>query len=163
MMVSPTKLIVHGATSEPILQSVSRSHSKTEKSEKKNSPLWKARSTKIQGHLTSVHKFSVSRIAGTEWRNQYSNLLLVGTNSCLILLLLICVFLALLMMHCDKSFVKPAVWLRIARPMRDGRPFASSPFRRRVEALFSRFPFLVGYAICALSSSEPDLTRLSAS
>ena len=104
--------------------------------------LWKAQSTKIQAHLTSVHKFSVLRIAGTEWGNQYSDLLLVGTNSCLILLLLICVFLALPMMHCDRLFVKPAVWLRIERPMCDGRLFASSPFRRRVEApLFAVSPF----------------------
>ena len=33
-------------------------------------------------------------------------------------------------MYCDKSFVKPAIRLRIARPMCNGRPFALSPFRR---------------------------------
>ena len=30
---------------------------------------------------------------------------------------------------CDKSLCKPGLRLRMARPMCDGRPFASSPFR----------------------------------
>ena len=33
-------------------------------------------------------------------------------------------------MYYDRLFVKPAIWLRIARPVCDGRPFASSPFLR---------------------------------
>ena len=42
----------------------------------------------------------------------------------------------------NKIFVKPAIWLRIARPMCDGRPLASSQFRRLASrrSLFSR-PF----------------------
>ena len=39
-------------------------------------------------------------------------------------------FLAVLMIHCNKSSLKPAIWPMIARPMCDGRSFASSPFRR---------------------------------
>ena len=91
-------------------------------------------------HSTFGHKFSASRIAETAWENQCSNLLHLETDSCLILLLLICVFLALLMMHCNKSSLKPALWPRIARPMCDGRPFASSPFRR----LAGRGPSFLG-------------------
>ena len=74
--------------------------------------------------------------------NTCSNLLHLETNSCLILPILISVFLAFLMMHCDRSFVKPAIWLGIARRMCDGRPFASSPFLRLAGrgTLFSRFP-----------------------
>ena len=60
--------------------------------------------------------FSVLRIAETAWENQCSNLLHIGTVSCLILLLLICVFLAFLMMHCNKSSLKPAIWPRIEQP-----------------------------------------------
>ena len=45
-------------------------------------------------------------------------------------LLLVCVRLIILMMCCNKRLVKQALRLRIARPMCDGRPFASSPFRR---------------------------------
>ena len=61
----------------------------------------------------------------------------------MILLLLICVFLPFLMMHCNKSSLKPAIWPRIARPMCDGRPFASSPFRHLGcrDSSFRGFPF----------------------
>ena len=54
----------------------------------------------------------------------------MDTNIFLILLLLVCAIQAFLMMCCDRSFVKPTIWLRTARPLCDGRPFASSPFRR---------------------------------
>ena len=148
MMVSPAKLIVHCATSEPRFWCVNPSHQRTEKLEdgshhfgkfssqsyKKSSLNEMSKVLSLSPHLTSAHKSFAFSIAEIELRIEFSNLHHPDTNSCEILLLLICVFLALLMMHCDKLFVKPAVWLRIARPMRDGRPFASSPFRRRVEA-----------------------------
>ena len=51
------------------------------------------------------------------------------TKSCVISLLLICANPVFLMLCNCKLFVKPALLLRIARPMCDGRPFASSPFR----------------------------------
>ena len=38
---------------------------------------------------------------------------------------LTCAFLAFLMMYCNKSLVKPAMWHKIAQPMCHGRPFAS--------------------------------------
>ena len=79
---------------------------------------------------TYDHWFLVSRIAGRAWENQCSNFLNLETNGCLILLLLICVFLVFLMMYYDRLFLKPAFWLRIARPVCDGRRFTSSPFRR---------------------------------
>ena len=46
-------------------------------------------------------------------------------------------------MHYNRSSLKPAIWLRIARPMCDGRPFASSLFRRLVGrgSFFCGFPF----------------------
>ena len=53
---------------------------------------------------------------GNSMGKQCSNLLHIGTVSCLILLLLICVFLAFLMMHCNKSSLKPAIWPRIEQP-----------------------------------------------
>ena len=107
-------------------------------------PLWRALSTGLQEiflerdakyfslflHWTHVHKSPACWIVGTGWRNQFSRLHHPDTNSRLILLLLTCTFLVLLMMFCDKSFVKPASWLRTVRPMRDGRFFATSPFRR---------------------------------
>ena len=94
-------------------------------------------------HSTYGHKFSASRIAEAAWENQCSNLLRLGTDSCLILLLLIFVFLAFLMMHCNNSSLKPAIWPRIARPMCDGCPFASSPFCRLAGRgpSFRGFPF----------------------
>ena len=151
MMVSPTKLIVHFATSESISQSASPSHLKTEKSEndlrlfrKLHPQNYKNSFQKaLSQHSTYGHKFSVLRVAGTEWENQCSNLLHLETHRCLILLLLICVFLTFLMMHCDKSFCKLVIRLRIARPMCYGRPFASPLFRRLAGrgSSFRGFPF----------------------
>ena len=81
-------------------------------------------------HSTYDHKTSAPRILETAWENQFSNLLHLETNRCLILLLLTCAFLAFLMTYCDNSLCKQDIWLRMARSMRDGRPFASSPLRR---------------------------------
>ena len=76
------------------------------------------------------HKSSTSTIAETGVENMCSNLHHRDTTKCSLPLLLVCVSLIFLMMSCDKSYVKQALWLRIARPMCDGRRFASSPFRR---------------------------------
>ena len=57
------------------------------------------------------------------------------TDSCLPLLVLICMFLVFLMVCCKRSSLKPA------RPMCDGRPFASPLFRR----LAGRGPFFRGF------------------
>ena len=84
------------------------------------------------------HKSSTFTIPETEWENMCLNLLHRDTTKCSPSLLLVCVSLIFLMMSCDKSYVKQALWLRITRPMCDGRSFASSPFRR----LASRGPFL---------------------
>ena len=67
----------------------------------------------------------------------------MGTDTCFILLLLICVFLAFLVMHCNKSSLKSVIWTRIARSMCDGRPFASSPFHR----LAGRGPSFRGFPL----------------
>ena len=156
-MVSPTKLTVHFATSEPISQSAGPSHLKTEKSEndlRLCGKLWPTRSKisclketrqvpSLSPHSTYDHKCSALMIAGAVWENRFSNLLHVETNRCLILLLPICVFLAFLMIFCDKSFCKPDIWLRMARPLCDGRPFASSPFCR----LANRGPSLRGFPV----------------
>ena len=156
-MVSPTMLIVHFGTSEPISQSASPSHLKTEKSENelrlcgklwptssKTSSLKETRQVpSLSLHSTYDHKCSAMRIAGTVWEKRFSHLLHLETNRCLILLLLICVFLAFPMVFCDKSFCKPVLRLRMARPMCDGRSFASSPFCR----LASRGPSLRGFPV----------------
>ena len=78
--------------------------------------------------------------------------------------LLICVNPVFLMLCYDKLSVRQALQLRIARPICDGRPFASSPFRPPGESrpLFSRFPCVVACPICDLSVSMPDPTRPSA-
>ena len=69
--------------------------------------------------------------------NQCSNLPPLEVDSCLPLLHLTCVFLVFPVKCCDGSSLKPA------RPMCDGRPFASPLFRRLASrgALFRGFPF----------------------
>ena len=94
-------------------------------------------------HLTSVHKSSAFWTAGTGWENWFSNLQHPDTNICLTSLHLACAIPVFLMMYYDRLFVKPAIWLRIARPMCDGRPFASSLFRR----LASRGPLFRGFPV----------------
>ena len=86
--------------------------------------------------LTPFHKFLASRIEEKAWENQCSNVLLSDTESCLLLLPLICVFLVFLKC-CSRSFLKPA------RPVCDGRPFASPLFRRLAGrgTFFCCFPF----------------------
>ena len=70
----------------------------------------------------------------------------------------VCVSLIFLMMSCDKSYVKQALWLRIARPMCDGRPFTSSPFRR----LASGGSFFCGVTLwCFFFFSNCDLGKCS--
>ena len=63
-------------------------------------------------------------------------LALLEVDSCLLLLHLTCVFMVFLVKCCNGSSLKPA------RPMCDGRPFASSLFRRLAGrgALFRGFP-----------------------
>ena len=75
-------------------------------------------------------------------------------DSCLHLLHLICVFLVFLMKCCSGFSLKPA------RPMCDGRPFASPLFRRHSGRgpFFSRFPCPMGSTVCVLFASLPDLT-----
>ena len=131
MMVSPTKLTVHFAKAALLSLFASPRHLKTGRSESNLrlcGKFWQ-QSSKFSSlkemtqelslflRSTSVHKYSASRIAGSAWENQCSNLLQVETDRSLLSLLLICVFLS-------RSFHKPA------RPMFDGRPFASPLFRR---------------------------------
>ena len=86
---------------------------------------------------TSVRRFSGSKIEETVLENLCSNLLHLEAHSCLHLLHLICMFLVFLTTCCNRSSLKPA------RPMRDGRPFASPPFRRLAGrgSLFRGFTF----------------------
>ena len=100
-------------------------------------------------HLSMFeHRSPKFTIAETGLENVCSNLHHRDTTKCSLSLLLACVSLMFLMMSCDTSYVKQALWLRIARPMCDGRPFPSSPFRRLASrgssfsaALRSRFFF----------------------
>ena len=73
---------------------------------------------------TPAHKFSALRIEETVLENLCSNLPLLEVDSRLLLLRLTCVFLVFLVKCCNGSSLKPA------RPMCDGRPFASPLFRR---------------------------------
>ena len=89
--------------------------------------------------LMFEHKSSASTTAETELKNQWSSLPHPDTNNCSISLLLICVNLMFVMLCYNKLLVKHATQLKFPRPTRDGRPFASSPFRR----LASRGPFFL--------------------
>ena len=86
---------------------------------------------------TLVHKFSVSRIGEKAVENLCSNLHLLEALSCLHLLHLTCVFLALLVKCCSGSS------LNLARPVCDGRPYASPLFRR----LAGRGTFFRGFPL----------------
>ena len=156
MMVSSTKLIVHFAKAEPSSLSASPSHLKTEKSEN-NSRLcgkfW-PKSSKFSSlkEMTQVHSLSLHSTYDHKFlrngvENECSNLLHLETDSCVISLILICVFLVFLMMYYNRSSLKSAIWLRIARPMCDGRlgeggPFLYLlPFSTFSEILFYMFTF----------------------
>ena len=80
--------------------------------------------------LMYEHKSSAFMIADLEWENQCSRLHHPDTTKCSVSLLLICVSLVFLMLCCCKLLGKQALRLRFARPLCEGRPFASSPFRR---------------------------------
>ena len=96
-------------------------------------------------------------IAETVLENVCSNLHHRDTTKCSLPLLLVCVSLIFLMMSCDKSYVKQALWLRIARPMCDGRSFSSSPFRR----LASRGSFFCGVTLWCFFFSNCGLGKCS--
>ena len=115
MMVSLTKLTVHFCyVRTNITQSASPSHLKTGKLDndlRLCGKVWPKRSKlsflkemtlvpSLSLYSTNGHKFSVLRIAGAAWEKTVFKLAApLGTNSCLILLLLICVFLTFLMMQ----------------------------------------------------------------
>ena len=148
-MVSPTKLKVHSGKEEPISQSVSVSHLKTRKFWKQFAPLWKVWAWKLKvlfperddtgTFIVPAPDVRAQVLSIKERRNcvrsKYSNLFHMETDSCLLLLLLICVFLVFQMECCNRSSLKPE-W-----PMCDGRPFASPLFCR----LAGRGPFFSGF------------------
>ena len=129
----------HFATAEPNTQSRQSKSLEDREIGKQFVPLWKVVAEKLkvlfpEGDDTGT--FNVPPL-------QCSNLLHLETDSCLILLLLACVFLVFLKVSCNRSSLKPAIWLRIALPMCDGHPFASSLFRRLAGGgpFFCVFPF----------------------
>ena len=89
-------------------------------------------------------------------KTQCSNLLHLGNGQLFALTAPDLRVSAFLMMYYNRSFVKPVFLLRMARPMRDGRPFASSPFRRMESRCSSFRGFHVWWAM-------QYLTRLRAS
>ena len=116
-------------------------------------------------HLMCVHKSSAFMIAETAWINQCSSLHHPDMTNCLISLLLIGVHFVFLMLCYDNVLVKQALRLRIARPMCDCCPFASSPFRRLASRglLFSlRHSSVVAFSWCSLSVETPVPSRSSA-
>ena len=142
------KLIVHSATPKQLSRSANPNHSKTGKLVHNLRPcgrFWPKSSkfsslkemTQVFLRLTPVHKFLASRIEETALENQCSNLPLLKADSCLHLLHLICVFVMFLMKCCSRSSLKPA------RPMCDGRPFASPLLCRLAGrgSFFCGFPF----------------------
>ena len=174
MMVSLTRLIVHFAIPVPTSLSASQNQLRIEKlglcgklwpQNCMNSSLNEMLKTcSLSLHLTPVHKFSAFRIAGMEWRKRFFKIASPGHDHPFDLTAPD-LFQAFLLMYCGRSFVKPATWLRIVRPMCDAphlRFLAVSP-PGESRHLFSRFPCVVDHALCDLSGSMPALSRLSAS
>ena len=171
MMVSPMKLIVRSATPKQLSRSANPSHLKTGKSEnnlrlcgkfwptssKFSSPKVTAQVPSLSLCSTPVHKFLASRIEETALEIRCSILHLLEADNCLHLKHLTCVFLVFIVKCCNRSSLTPA------RPMCDGRPFASPLFRRRAGRglFFLRFPFPMGSTLCAFLDSLPDLARRS--
>ena len=85
--------------------------------------------------LIFVPEYSTCSIAGMELECQFSSLPQLDTNRFLASFLLVCLCLTT---FCNKLLVTQVLRPRIARPLCDGRPFASSQFRRLVSrGLFS--------------------------
>ena len=132
-MVSPTKLVVHFAKAEPTSLSASPSHLKTEKSEN-NSRLcgkfW-PKSSKFSSlkEMTQVHSLSRSQVSQCQGSQKRRGKMSVQTCS--------------IWKRTVVSSLKPAIRLRIARPMCDGRLSPPGFFAAwRVEApFFHYFPF----------------------
>ena len=161
MMVSHMRLMVPVATPVPLLWCANPCQKMTVKSGDvlhRTGKFWllnfrkfsriKMQKVTLSCHpLMFNHKPSVYTIAEMELENRFSDLLHLDTNIYSVSLLLICVNLIFLTWCCDKLL--QAIWLRIARPMCDGRHFASSPFCR----LASRGPFFFcGVALVVLKN-----------
>ena len=164
MMVSPMKLTVPSAAPKQLSRSANPNHLKTwrfQSSLRHCGVCWPNNSkfsslmemTKV--HLSSQRstpapKFSALSIEETMLENLCSNSPLLEVDSCLLLLHLTCVFLVFLVKCCNRSSLKPA------RPMCDGRPFASPLFRRLAGrgALFRGFPFRWGLHLVIFDSQH---------
>ena len=151
MVVFPMRLTVLFVASKQLLLSANPDQLRTERSASNLHPCgecWQINSkfsslmemTKV--HLSSqrsthAHKSSALKIEETELENQCSNLPPMEVAKHLPLLHLFCVFLVFLLKCCSGFSLKPA------RPMCDGRLFASSPCRRLASrgAFFCGFPF----------------------
>ena len=98
-------------------------------------PLWKVLSTMPQEKFPGQDTESPRIVPSIDFRGQVLNMFdrrngIGVPNSCVASFLLVCLHLIFLTTFCNKWLVKHALRLRIARPMCDGRPFASSLFRR---------------------------------
>ena len=150
-MVSHTKLTAPSAAPQQLSRCVNPNQLKTGRSESNlrlcggcwpNSSKFSSLMEMTKVHLSSqrstpAHKSSASKIEESGSENLCSNLPPLEVDSCLPLLHLTCVFLVFPVRCCNGSSLKPA------RPMCDGRPFASPLFRRLASrgALFRGFPF----------------------
>ena len=108
---------------------------------RRSKPLWKVLAPKLQEIFTDKdvkgifivpaldyeHKSSAYTIAEMELENRSLVLLHLDTNKGSMPLLLVCAGLIFLMMCCNRLLVMQAIRFRIARPMCDGCPLASSP------------------------------------
>ena len=147
MMVSPMKLTVLSATPKQLSRFANPNHLKTRRSESNlrlcgecwpNSSKFSSLMEMTKVHLSPLTSSQHQGSQEMALENLCSNLpLLVEAHSCLHLLHLTCVFLVFLMVCCNGSSLKPA------RPMCDGRRFASPLFRRLAGrgALFRGIPF----------------------
>ena len=130
---------------------------------KRCAPLWKTLATKLHEifperdtndfFIVPVLDVRSQILSILDRKNGVFKLASPGHDSCSTLLLRVCAILAFLMVYYDRLFVKPAIWLRIARPMCDGRPSPRRFVAWRVEAPLFAVSCVVACPICDLSGS----------
>ena len=131
---------------------------------KQFAPLWKALAEKLEVLFPDGDDEGAFIVPALDARSQVLSikdrrngvgkpvfkLALWEADSCLLLLHLTCVFLVFLLKCCNGSSLMPA------RPMCDGRPFASPLFRRLAGggAFFQLFVVSMGSTLCVIFDSQ---------
>ena len=168
-----TLSVVFFGTAEPIPQSASPSHLKTEKSENNLRLCGKFLAEKLKVLFFEGDDTGTFIVPALDVRSQVHSMkdrrngagkpsvqtctIWKQTGVCSLSLCSSSACSWYSLMCCNRSSLKPAIWLRIARAICDVRPFASLLFRCVAGRgpFFRGFTFSVGFTICALSGSMP--------